>query len=122
MIKDTAVQILLEHFSEGMVRTIVDAIAQDEREECAKIIDDSYTTTKAGEGIPEDWLLTLSELIRARGQAWDDCLPIYTTLQQRKPLTDEEIRKFQHHMVSGAYQYSFMQGVRYAESAHGIKE
>jgi len=43
-------------------------IAEKEREECAKIIDDSYTTTKAGEGISEDWLLTLSELIRARGQ------------------------------------------------------
>ena len=43
-------------------------------------------------------------------------------LKQSKPLTDEEIRKFQHHMVSGAYQYSFMQGVRYAEFAHGIKE
>jgi len=36
MIKDTAVQILLEHFSEGMVRTIVDAIAEDEREKCAE--------------------------------------------------------------------------------------
>ena len=35
MIKDTAVQILLEHFSEGMVRTIVDALIEDEREECA---------------------------------------------------------------------------------------
>ena len=43
-------------------------VAQKEREECAKIIDDSYTTTKAGEGISEDWLLTLSELIRARRQ------------------------------------------------------
>ena len=59
-------------------------VAEKEREECAKIIDDSYTTTKAGEGISEDWLLTLSELggcvfcgftpklarqaIRARGQ------------------------------------------------------
>jgi len=40
-----------------------------EREACAKIIDDSWETTKAGEGIPEDWLLTLSELIRARGEA-----------------------------------------------------
>jgi len=96
-------------------------VAEHEREACAKIIDDSYTTTKASEGIPEDWLLTLSELIRARGQAWDDCLHIYTT-PKRKPLTDEEIRKFQHHMVSGAYQYSFMQGVRYAEAVHGIKE
>ena len=41
---------------------------------------------------------------------------------QRKPLDDEEIRKAKHHMVDGAYQYSFMQGVRYAEAAHGIKE
>jgi len=49
-------------------------------------------------------------------------IPLYTTPQQRKPLTDEEIRKFQHHMVSGAYQHSFIQGVRYAEAAHGIKE
>ena len=46
----------------------------------------------------------------------------YTTPPQRKPLTDEEIRKAKHHMVDGAYQYSFMQGVRYAEASHGIKE
>ena len=49
---------------------------------------------------------------------WD----IVDALKQSKPLTDEEIRKFQHHVVSGAYQHSFIQGVRYAESAHGIKE
>ena len=47
-------------------------------------------------------------------------IPLYTT-PQRQPLTDEEIRKAKHHMVDGAYQYSFMQGVRYAEAAHGIK-
>jgi hypothetical protein len=40
-----------------------------EREACAKIIYDSYETTTEGEGIPEDWLLTLAELIEARGQA-----------------------------------------------------
>jgi hypothetical protein len=55
-------------------------------------------------------------------------LPLYTSpppvteLHKRQPLTDEEIRKVKHHMVDGAYQYSFMQGVRYAEAAHGIKE
>ena len=38
MIKDTAVQILLEHFSEGMVRTIVDAIAKEERNKCTKVM------------------------------------------------------------------------------------
>ena len=49
-------------------------------------------------------------------------VPLYTTPQQRKPLTDKDIRKAKHHMVDGAYQYSFMQGVRYAEAARGIKE
>jgi hypothetical protein len=43
--------------------------AAKEREACAKIIDDSYETTTPGQGIPEDWLLTLSEAIRARAQA-----------------------------------------------------
>jgi len=47
-------------------------------------------------------------------------IPLYESPPQRKPLTDEEIRKAKHHMVDGAYQYSFMQGVRYAEAAHGI--
>ena len=58
MIKDTAVQILLEHFSEGMVRTIVDALIEDEREECAKICDEhpGYLTGIVG------------LKIRARGQ------------------------------------------------------
>jgi hypothetical protein len=46
--------------------------------------------------------------------------PPVTELHKRQPLTDEEIRKVKHHMVDGAYQYSFMQGVRYAEAAHGI--
>jgi hypothetical protein len=36
MTKEEVLTLLCEHFSEGMVRTIVDAIAEDEREECAK--------------------------------------------------------------------------------------
>lgn len=54
MIKDTAIQILLEHFSEGMVRTIVDAIAEDEREKCAELIPPQY--------------FEFRDRIRARGQ------------------------------------------------------
>ena len=42
-------------------------------------------------------------------------------LAQRNPLTDEEIRKANHHMVEGAYDYSFKQGVKWAEYKHGIK-
>ena len=40
---------------------------------------------------------------------------------QRKPLTDEEIRRANHHMIDGAYDYSFKQGVKWAEYKHGIK-
>ena len=46
---------------------------------------------------------------------------VYTTPPQRKPLTDEEIRRANHHMVDGAYDYSFKQGVKWAEYKHGIK-
>jgi len=62
MIKDTAVQILLEHFSEGMVRTIVDAIAQDEREECAKVCD-AYDNGRYSNAAD-----LCAESIRERGQ------------------------------------------------------
>ena len=61
MIKDTAVQILLEHFSEGMVRTIIDALVEDEREECAKIADDWHTENDA-------YMSPIAQAIRARGQ------------------------------------------------------
>ena len=37
-----------------------------EREACAKIVDESYATTKPNEPISVDWLLTLSEAIRNR--------------------------------------------------------
>jgi hypothetical protein len=50
------------------LKRLAELIAEKEREECAKIIDDSYETTTPSQGIPEDWLLTLSEAIRARGQ------------------------------------------------------
>ena len=61
MIKDTAVQILLEHFSEGMVRTIVDALIEDEREECAKICENYEDYVKGDTNYH-------ATLIRARGQ------------------------------------------------------
>ena len=48
---------------------VVNKAIEKEREACALIIDDSYETTTPGQGIPEDWLLTLSEAIRARGEA-----------------------------------------------------
>jgi len=55
MIKDTAVQILLEHFSEGMVRTIVDALVEDEREKCAKLVESSIYDWKIDATNPHEW-------------------------------------------------------------------
>ena len=34
-----------------------------ERERCANIVYSHYESTKPGEGIPEDWLLTIAEVI-----------------------------------------------------------
>jgi hypothetical protein len=39
----------------------------------------------------------------------------------KTPIADEDIRQAQHHMVCGAYDYSFKQGVKWAEKTHGIK-
>ena len=68
MIKDTAVQILLEHFSEGMVRTIVDALVEDEREACAKLCE-ALSNTEAN--MNKTWrngCKSSADAIRARGQ------------------------------------------------------
>jgi len=68
MIKDTAVQILLEHFSEGMVRTIVDALVKDEREACARICE-ALSNTEAN--MNKTWrngCKSSADAIRARGQ------------------------------------------------------
>ena len=61
MTKDEAVILLCEYFSEGMVRTIVDAIAEDEREECASIADE-WTVAYPHPS------KAIAEQIRARGQ------------------------------------------------------
>ncbi len=49
---------------------------------------------------------------------WPDSVPLYTAPPQREwqGLTDEEIRRADHHMVEGAYHYSFKQGAQWAEA------
>ena len=58
MTKEEAMILLQEHFSEGLVRTIVDAIAKDECEECAKVCDEHFGYMTGIVGLK----------IRARGQ------------------------------------------------------
>ena len=47
MTRQEAINILLDHFSEGMVRTIVDALVEDEREECAKLCEEYFERVMA---------------------------------------------------------------------------
>jgi len=72
-----------------------------------------------GEPVAWQWLTTAhfrKKLPKdAEKGAWN---PLYTTPQQRTwvGLDPEEIRKTNHHMVDGAYHYSFKQGAEWAEA------
>ena len=62
MTKDEVIELFSEHFTEGMVRTIINNLIANEREECAKACEeekdiDGISTAKA-----------FAEIIRARGQ------------------------------------------------------
>jgi hypothetical protein len=55
MTKDEVITLLCEHFSEGLVITIVDAIAKDEREYCAKLVESSIYDWKIDATNPHEW-------------------------------------------------------------------
>ena len=89
MTKDEAVILLCEHFSEGMERTIVDAIAKDEAlekkdEPVAMRYDfDGYGYKYIDNGSGSDWQTRIK-----------DAEPLYTTPQRTcVRLTKEEINK-----------------------------
>jgi hypothetical protein len=68
MTKEEAVVLLCEHFSEGMVRTIVDAIAKEERGECAKICEDMSNTEANMNKTWRNGCKSSADAIRAKGQ------------------------------------------------------
>ena len=63
MNRDEAISILLDHLSAGLVRTLEDAIAKEEREECAKICESLELPE-----YPNNIRVPLAKAIRARGQ------------------------------------------------------
>ena len=115
MTKDEAVILLCEHFSEGMVRTIVDAIAKDEALEkkdepvalVAEVHISRYTIEWTNGPLPQGTKL-------------------YTT-PQRKPLTDEHIDEipfalFEQDQNGISATEALREFARAIEAAHGIKE
>jgi len=96
------------------------------------MVDQAITAIKAAleaKDEPVAWMYevnhahTCLDLFEPPDDAYDEgtLYPLYTTPPQRTPITDEDIRQANHHMVCGAYDYSFKQGVRWAEKVHGIK-
>jgi len=70
MTKDDAINILLDHLSVGLIRTLEDAIAKEEREECAKVAlqgTDEPVQTDTLEIIKKE-RQRISAAIKARGQ------------------------------------------------------
>ena len=115
MTKDEAVILLCEHFSEGMERTIVDAIAKDEALEkkdelvalVAEVHISRYTIEWTNGPLPQGTKL-------------------YTT-PQRKPLTDEHIDEipfalFEQDQNGISATEALREFARAIEAAHGIKE
>jgi len=90
-----------------------------------------YTTPqpKQEHGEPVAWCrYEEGMLVYYETKAWDDLQPLYTTPQQRKPLTDEQIDKAmaenKQTLIDAADNYWKMRRAyaRIIEAAHGIKE
>jgi hypothetical protein len=96
------------------------------RRELARRIDALYTTPQPKQEQGEPVAQTLRDAVFTvlEGFTLDSDVrkilesAYYTTLQQRTwvGLDPEEIRKTNHHMVDGAYHYSFKQGAEWAEA------
>jgi len=118
MTKDEAVILLCEHFSEGMVRTIVDAIAKDEALEKK----DEPVAWMNRHGACKTSLFMEVEA----GAKEEYTIPLYTTPQQRKPLTRDEVEKlFWEWKDRSGYSialFEFRNICNAIEAAHGIKE
>jgi hypothetical protein len=105
MTKDEAIILLCEHFSEGMVRTIVDAIAKDKalQQALEALTDFDYDKRMSAIEVIKEALETKDEpvgWIDSKGnmiciKTDESCRPLYTTPQQRTwvGLSDEEIKE-----------------------------
>lgn len=75
---------------------------------------------------PYAWIYTVNNtytwvsFVEPPDDAFDEgtLVHVYTKPQNKEwqSITDEEIRQTDHHMVDGAYHYSFKQGAKWADS------
>ena len=113
------VEIHNENSPEYKVCAALLSIAEEEKQEPVGFIADRYNGKMSGSAYPEPMAI------------WINHLPpigsvLYTTPQQRKPLTDEQIETIrqqpQHHKGEFDYEFDELSFARAIEAAHGIKE
>ena len=63
MTKEDAIKFMREHFSEDVMWDIVNAIAEHEREECAKIAQNKISKTWSAPQSPKEWWELASQTI-----------------------------------------------------------
>lgn len=95
-------------------------------EECHAVIMSIKEALAQPEQEPVAWMSKEADIvytsIQVDGCFQHDHIPLYTTPPQRKPLTDEEMKKIWYDMKSIMGWYSFQEIARAIEAAHGIKE
>ncbi len=104
-----------QHWEGFVAQKIVEALAQPEPEPVAWIYE--YGSNH-GDAVNETrWYLNVS-LSEPKLSLVRNVRPLYTAPPQREwqGLTDEEIRRTDHHRVDGAYDYSFKQGAQWADA------
>jgi hypothetical protein len=101
------------------IETVKEALAKQEQgEPVAWLYHDAGSLEEMLEAERKCFNLHSVLLSIRRHEAYRNETPLYTTPQQRTwvGLDPEEIRKTNHHMVDGAYHYSFKQGAEWAEA------
>jgi hypothetical protein len=87
---------------------LVQALAKQEQGEPVGFIADRYDGKMSGSAYPEPMAIWINQLPPIGSV-------LYTTPQQRKPLTDEQLKN--HYQNN-----EWLDGVRFTEQFHGIKE
>ena len=125
MTKDEALKLALEALEADLLEMVADVDGH-----MVFLKDKAITAVKEALAQPKQEPLAWISTGPARMIHWtadkpaygDDWVPLYTTPPQRKPLTDEEMKKIWYAMQNIMGWYSFQEIARAIEAAHNIKE
>jgi len=117
--KDECKQYAIEQVQEILEQAISEAAKQEQGEPVALNLSQfrlvAFQTDHPQDKKPMEWQEAFAQGWNGMIAALEKVGPLYTTPQQRKPLTDEQLKN--HYQNN-----EWLDGVRFAEQFHGIKE